>query len=242
MADEPIVVTLGKRRISILPTIKGMVLERKKVREAIARLKPDAIALPVSKEGLRGLRALHRGRKPELFLSHYEAIYARRLARYGKVMVPPPSYSEAYAVAARGKIPLKAIDMNEAKFAEVFCDNVSGSSLFYHSVRWRWLKHKRFGAAKTARQFVLAWDAAVNALKGFRNLENAREEHMARRLVSMSEKYRHVLAVLELERTEGVVRRLKTGKVKSLEERDDIGDLPEEEKGEADEKEESEEE
>jgi pheromone shutdown protein TraB len=77
----------------------------------------------------------------------------------------------------------------------------------YHSIRWRWLKKKNF-KAETARDFVLAWDKAVNSMKGFRNLENKREEHMASQLTRLSKKYSSVLAILELERTEGILQRL----------------------------------
>lgn len=198
---------LGKCTLSVLPTIKGLDMERPHVRKAIESIHPEAVGLPVSIEGLKGLKAIHRGKKLEFFLSHYEEIYAIKLSCYGKVAVPPPSYSEALEVCLAEDIPLKAIDMDETEFANAFCESISGPGLMYHSIRWRWLKKKNFRAA-TARDFVLAWDAAVNSLKGFRNLENRREEHMASQIKKLAGKYSSVLAILELERTDGILRRL----------------------------------
>ena len=201
---------LGSCVLTVFSTVKGLESERPLVREAIASARPEAVALPVSAEGLRGLRALHGGREPEFFLSHYEEIYALKLSRYGRVSVPPPSFSEAYAASVERSIPVRAIDLSEEEYASAFCESVSTLGLIYHSLRWRWLRRRRF-RAETPEEFVLAWDRAVNSLRGFRSLEDRREEHMALRLRSLARKYRSILAVLELERTEGVVRRLREG-------------------------------
>ena len=225
-------IRLGRGRITILPTVKGLTRERRKVREAVDTVGPDAIALPVSAEGLKGLREVNRGVEPDIFLSHYEEIYALKLSRFGKVAVPPPSYTEAYAVSSEKKIPVLAIDMSENDFASAFCDNVSTTNLVYHSIRWRWLRRKSFREAANACQFVLAWDRAVNSLKGFRNLEGRREEHMARRLLGLSRRYQNILAVLELERMDGVVRRLRSPSTAPLDGENGDGADGEEEKGE----------
>jgi hypothetical protein len=208
-------VRLGACVLDIFPTVKGLERERKPGRQAILGSRPEVVALPVSAEGLRGLRAIWKGKEPEFFLSHYEEIYAVKLARYGKVCVPPPSFTEAYSAAAGEGIPIRAIDLDETQFSDAFVQNVSTSNLIYHSLRWRWLKRKRFDQPN-AREFSLAWDRAVNTLKGFRNLENKREEHMARELCRLCAKHGKVLAVLELERLEGVLGRLSTIDVKSL--------------------------
>ena len=209
-------VRLGGCVLELFPTVKGLERERRPVREAILGARPEVVAIPVSAEGLRGLRAIWKGKEPEIFLSHYEEIYATKLARYGKVSVPPPSFTEAYSVAAGEGIPVRAIDLDEQGFSDAFVASISSSSLIYHSLRWRWLRRKRFNEP-TAREFALAWDRAINSLKGFRNLERRREEHMARELGRLCARHRKVLAVLELERMEGVLERLRTVDVKSLE-------------------------
>ncbi len=200
-------VRLGGCALHVFPTVKGLERERRIVREAVLELEPEVVALPVSAEGLRGLRAIWKGKEPELFLSHYEEIYALRLTRYGKVSVPPPSLTEAYAAAAGSGIALKAIDLNEEEFADAFVQNISTSNLVYHSLRWRWLRRRRF-KEPSARAFALAWDRALTSLRGFRNLELKREEHMAGALGRLCARHARVFAVLEIERMEGVLERL----------------------------------
>ncbi len=207
-------VRLGACVLEVFPTVKGLERERRPVREAIMEARPDVVALPVSAEGLRGLRAIWKGRRPQIFLSHYEEIYAVKLARYGKVSVPPPSFTEAYAAAAGEGIPVKAIDLDEEGFSDAFVQSISSANLIYHSLRWRWLRRRRFDQP-TARKFALAWDRAVTSLRGFRNLEDRREEHMARELRRLCARHRKVLAVVELERMEGILRRLSTADFKS---------------------------
>lgn len=209
-------VRVGACALDLFPTVKGLERERRPVREAILEARPEVVALPVSAEGLRGLRAIWKGKEPELFLSHYEEIYAVKLARYGKVCVPPPSFTEAYSVAAGEGIKVRAIDLDETQFSDAFVQSISTTNLLYHSLRWRWLKRKRFDQP-TAREFALAWDRAINSLKGFRNLESRREEHMARELARLCARHSKVLAILELERLEGIVARLSTIDLKSLE-------------------------
>ncbi|MEM4729738.1 MAG: hypothetical protein QXH42_08295 [Thermoplasmata archaeon] len=206
--SRTIALRVGSSSLTIFPTIRGLESERPLVREAVAEVSPRAVALPVSIEGLRGLRELYRGKEPEVFLSHYEEIYASHLSKYGRVSVPPPSFSEAYAASVERGIPVKAIDLSEREYADAFCESVSTASLLFHSLRWRWLRRKRF-REETPEDFVLAWDRVINSLKGFRELETKREEHMAARLRHLSGKYSSILAILELERTEGVVRRLR---------------------------------
>ena len=208
-------VRLGGCALDLFPTVKGLERERKPVREAILWARPEVVALPVSAEGLRGLRAIWKGKEPEFFLSHYEEIYAVKLARYGKVCVPPPSFTEAYSVASGEGIPLRAIDLDEEQFSDAFVQSISTSNLIYHSLRWRWLKRKRFNQP-TAREFAVAWDRAINSLKGFRNLEHRREEHMARELARLCARHKKALAVIELERMEGILARLSTIDLKSL--------------------------
>jgi hypothetical protein len=207
-------VRVGSCALEVFPTVKGLERERKAVREAVLGSRPEAVAIPVSPEGLRGLRAIWKGKQPEIFLSHYEEIYAVKLARYGKVSVPPPSFTEAYAAAAGEGIPVKAIDLDEEGFSDAFVQSISTANLVYHSLRWRWLRRKRFNQA-TARDFALAWDRAITSLKGFRNLELRREEHMAGALGRLCARHRKVFAVLELERMEGVLARLSAMEVKT---------------------------
>jgi hypothetical protein len=89
----------------------------------------------------------------------------------------------------------------------VFCENVTTRDLIRHSLRVKKLRRKKF-KAETAQEFVLAWDREINKLKGFRNLETARENYMARELIRLSKKYSRILCIMEMQRAKGVIAKL----------------------------------
>jgi len=64
----------------------------------------------------------------------------------------------------------------------------------------------------SAEEFALDWDKKVNRAKGFRQLEQDREEHMAQTLRNMASKYERILAFVEYERSAGVARFLQSKK------------------------------
>ena len=71
----------------------------------------------------------------------------------------------------------------------------------------RKLAKKRFDA-NTPKDFVLAWDAEVNRPPGFARLQTNREAFMAVRLRQIAADGSSVLAVIEVERTKGVLAAL----------------------------------
>ena len=140
-------------------------------------------------------------------MSNYEEIYARRLASFGEVKLPPPCYETALKLCLENDIPIVAIDMDDIYYADVFCDSISGWDLIRHSTRVKWLRKKRF-KAETAEQFVLEWDRVINKLKGFRNLETKREEHMAKELLRLAKENDRILCIMEMQRAEGVCQKV----------------------------------
>ncbi|UCF07861.1 MAG: hypothetical protein JSW28_09510, partial [Thermoplasmata archaeon] len=143
----------------------------------------------------------------DYFLSNYEEIYAKKLASFGEVKVPPPCYEAAMKLCLRDSIRVVPIDMDDLYYADVFCENVSTWDLIRHSLRVKKLMRKKF-KAKTAEEFVLEWDKEINKLKGFRNLETKREEYMANELARLAQEHERILCVMEMQRAEGVFRRL----------------------------------
>ena len=64
--------------------------------------------------------------------------------------------------------------------------------------------------SETPQDFVMEWDELVNRLAGYRDLENAREEWLAKGLSRLSLKHSKILAIVELERLAGLERHLKS--------------------------------
>ncbi len=189
--------------IHILPVIKGLVSETENVRQAFDYVKPDVVAISISKEELEGLRNLPNDYEPEL--SRYEEIYANGLQRFGEVSVPPPCYVAALELADHKGIPLVPVDMDERSYTELYVLAVSGGTLFRHSTRTWILKRRKF-STESAEEFVLSWDKTVNGLGGFRRIEETRAETISRGILDIcSDGHKHILAVVELERAREVL-------------------------------------
>ncbi len=207
-----ITIAFGDSKIFIFETLKGLVREKARVKEAFEETSPQVVALPISQEALEGLESYVDGNKQRVFLSHYEEIYARNLARFGKVMVPPPSYIEATKLCKERKIDIAAVDMNEAEYTEAFIKNIRTYQYLIHSIRWRLLKRKKF-RSRTARDFITDWDNEISKIKGFANLERAREKFIASEIVKLTKKYERILAIVELERSDGIASEILKQKV-----------------------------
>ena len=210
-------IQVGNSKIHIPNIINGLTSEKANVKKVYNKVKPDVVAMQISEAELDGLKRITEGEEFDYFMSNYEQIYAKKLAAFGEVKVPPPCYESAMKLCLRDKIPVEPIDMDDLYYADVFCENVTTRDLIRHSLRVKKLRRKKF-KAETAEEFVLAWDKEINRLKGFRNLESAREDYMARELIRLSKKYERILCIMEMQRAEGVIAKLmekgKEGEVK----------------------------
>lgn len=204
-------IKINDNRIFIFGTIKGLKSEEEDIKKAYERVKPKAVAISISEEEMKGLGAIAKGEKHDFFLSNYEEVYARKLAGYinesDKVIVPPPSFLEAYKIGFEKELPIIAMDMNEEEYSKAYCENISSFELIRHSTRIKRLKKKRF-KAKTPEEFVKEWDITISKIKGFKNLETKREEFMAQKLIELSKDYNKILAVIDIQRVEGIFREI----------------------------------
>lgn len=194
--------------VHLLPVIKGLRSEAEKVRKAFEATRPDVVAVSISKEELDGLRAMPEDYEPEL--SRYEEIYAAGLSRFGEVAVPPPCFVAAVEMADHEGVPVVPVDLGEEEYTELYCAAVPATTLLRHSTRIWLLRRRRF-SDRSAEEFVLAWDRAVNSLEGFKTIERARAAAMARGIASACEGHRSLLAVIELERASEVAELVRRG-------------------------------
>jgi len=197
---------IGGCTVRVLPVIKGLLSEIKKVEKAFDELRPDKVAISLSKEEIEGLRNLPDDYEPEL--SRYEEIYASGLSRFGEVAAPPPCYLAALKLADRVEAPIVPVDLDEQSYTELYCAAVPGTTIFRHSTRTWLLKRKAFSTV-SAEDFVRAWDRAVNKLQGFELIERKRAEAMAKGIKAACDGSKTLLAVIELERADDVLSLLK---------------------------------
>lgn len=197
---------IGGCTVRVLPVIKGLLSETKKVEKAFDELRPDKVAISLSKEEIEGLRNLPVDYEPEL--SRYEEIYASGLSRFGEVAAPPPCYLAALKLADRVEAAIVPVDLDEQSYTELYCAAVPGTTIFRHSTRTWLLKRKAFSTV-SAEDFVRAWDRAVNKLQGFELIERKRAEAMAKGIKAACDGSKALLAVIELERADDVLSLLK---------------------------------
>jgi len=100
-------------------------------------------------------------------------------------------------------VPVEGVDMDEATYTESYVDCVSALEVVFVGRMEKRLTKRRF-RAQTPREFVLEWDAEVNGSPGFRRLQARREAFMAGRLREIAASRPRVLAIIEVERAQGV--------------------------------------
>ena len=193
--------------IHVLQVVKGLVSETKRVQDAFETVRPDKVAISLSKEELEGLRNMPDDYEPEL--SRYEELYAKGLSKFGEVAAPPPCYVATIELADHWKLPLVPVDLDEEAYTELYCAAVPGTTLFRHSTRTWLLKRKNF-KGNTPEEFVKAWDKAVNRLQGFETIEAKRTESIAKGILKAAAGSRILLAVVEVERADEVCGLLET--------------------------------
>jgi len=194
-------IKVGDCEVNILGVVKGLKAEVAKVQRAFETLRPDKMAVSLSKEELEGLRNIPEDFEPEP--TRYEEIYSKRLSKFGEVVIPPPCYVAAVELADHFHVPLVPIDMDEDSYSELYCRVVPASVLMRHSTRLWLLKNHRF-TAKTPQEFVLQWDRRINNMMAFKTIEQKRTETMAEGIISASNGAARLLAVIEYERSQEV--------------------------------------
>ena len=200
-------VRLGLASVTILPVVRGLPSETSTVADAIRTTDPKVVALSIGPEELQTLRVYDGGPlEPENF---EEEIYVAGLSAWEAPVKPPPCFTEAVRIADKRGTRLEALDMDEVTYTENYVDSVSGLEVVFQGRLERRLAKKRFDA-RTPREFVLAWDAEVNGPPGFARLQARREAFMAARLRQMAADESSVLAVIEVERTRGVLALLRS--------------------------------
>jgi len=203
-------ITVKGSKIYFVDVVRGLKSEANRVKLAIQEVKPDIIAMSVSKEEIEGLRDYIK--EPyEVEMSRYEELYARNLARFGDVFLPPPCFLAGIEAAENDHLELVGIDMDDETHSAAYCALVSGSELFRHTTRFNFLRLRSY-RADTPAEFVRIWDRKVNNYRGFRELERERERFMAKEVAKLAtDQRRGILAIIDVERADGIMALL--GKV-----------------------------
>jgi len=189
----------------IIGAVRGLVSEGERVRAAIAKHRPEAVGLAVSKEGLAAMNSPAgpgpgdaKPQNPE------ERAYIRGLGEFGEVVKPPPCFSAALGSG----MPITPLDMDDEHYTAAYCRYVSTWDMMRQGRSAGAVLRHKF-RANNPQDFVLEWDRLVNRPGGYRRLEASRELWLAKGACRMAAAHSRTLVVVEFERLNGVLRCLE---------------------------------
>jgi hypothetical protein len=198
---------IGGCEVLAVGTVPGFAPDGERVEQAFHAFLPECVALGVPPEDLTVLEALATADpKPELpRLDEATERLLELLARFGPTAVPSPDLERATTLARAAGIPVETLDLDDAEHSRLYTRHVKFRHVVQsNSIKRRLLKEGVDGA--DAYALSDAWDAAWTRPKGLREVEAAREGHMAERLRELAVGRARVLAVLPAPRMAGVVR------------------------------------
>jgi len=191
-------------QIILVGAVRGLASEGERVSEIFQKFKPDVVGISISKESIQAM-AEHLNSNNELPepANMEEEMYIEGLSMFGEVIRPPPCYSKIWKLATNEDLPVKGLDMDDEHFTSAFCKYVSTLEMVRQSrCERKWARHAF--QAQTPEEFVIEWDAVINSLAGYQNLEKAREEWVAKGICQLVKNYDKTLIVVELERLAGI--------------------------------------
>ncbi len=195
---------VGECDIDILPIIKGLESEASKVDEAYGNYEAYAVAL-----GIEEVEAVKRRAEIEgpAELSELDMVYIHRLLEIGHVQTPTPAYCQLIDLCSRDSKGVIPLDMNDDLFTDVFMDCVKATEFVKeHRLAKKGMKVKLDTSSPEA--FVMGWDKFVHKVKGYRLISERREEYIANQLIDIAKYRKNVLALIEYERVEGIVKKI----------------------------------
>jgi len=190
--------------IYLVGIVKGLTSEGDRIGKIVEEIDFDIGALPISREELKALEDYTlEEEKDEYQLTTPEIAYARNLEKFGQVEIPPPSYISLLSYCKKEGKEIRGLDMDDEHYTMAYCEHVSGTNWLMQSFREKRLMKKKVDA-KDPRKFALKWDRIINRLSGYKELEEHREQVIAKNLKRFAKKG-VLFAVIEFERLEGVI-------------------------------------
>jgi hypothetical protein len=189
-------------KVDILPIVNGLVSEADRVRQEFSVHEAYAAALSI--EGIQCLRN-RRNIEDAFDVSELDMVYAKHMERFGEVEIPSPAmYTFIDLVTEQGQFCLP-LDMNDADFTELYTEKVGVLEFVReHGIAKKGMKRVFDGS--TPERLAKQWDGFVNSnLKSYGVLSKIREERMAEEIRDIARFKKDLLAVIEVERVDGVV-------------------------------------
>jgi len=192
-------------KVDILPIVNGLVSEADRVRQEFSEHEAYGVALSI--EGIQCLK--NRRNIQDVFdVSELDMVYAKHMERFGEVEIPSPAmYTFIDLVTERDRLCIP-LDMNESDFTDMYTKTVGTMEFIReHGVAKKGMK--RIFDGSTPEKLAKQWDAFVNSsIKSYGKLAEKREEYIANEIKDVTNYRRSLLAIVEVERVDGIVERL----------------------------------
>ncbi len=191
--------------VDIITVVNGLVSEADSVLERFSEHEAYAASL-----GIEGVQTIKNRANidGDFEVSELDLVYARHMQRFGTVEFPSPAmcaFIDRVAGMGKNVIPL---DMNDDDFTTLYCNTIGAFEFTNeHRIAKKGLKTDfRF---ESPEGFALEWDAFVNGKsKGQAKICAERERYMADQIRDIARFRKSLLAVIEVERADGVIRNL----------------------------------
>lgn len=198
--------SIGGCDIDIIPIVKGLVSEKEKVRKALSEKDYEAAAVSW---GLDEIEAVSRRDEieGETETNELDSVYSYKLKEFGPIDMPDPAFT--YLVDEfSSRNPVIPLDMTDEEFSEVYCENVSTMDFLRENKIVKKALKRNFDAA-TPEEFVLQWDAMINEIKGYCKMSQIKERYIAGQLIDIAKYKKSLIALIEYERMDGVMKILE---------------------------------
>ncbi len=198
--------TIGKCVVTILPVVNGLVSEAEKVKNEYGKYEAYAASLGI--ESLQALKLRESIGMDSIDVSELDIAYAKKMSIFGEIEVPSPAFCELVDRCAADGTQVIPLDMNDAEFDDAFLNCVSAvefTSVHRLAKKGYTMKMDESSPEALARE----WDRYVSKKKGFGRLDKLREEHIAKELIDITKYRLSILAVIEVERVDGILEILK---------------------------------
>ncbi len=198
--------TIENCAVNILPVVNGLVSEAEKIGNEYGKYEAYAASLGI--EALQALKQRESIGVDDIEVSELDIAYAKKMSVFGEIQVPSPAFCELVDRCAADGIQVIALDMNDTEFDDAYLECVSAVEFTtVHRLAKKGYAAKMDESSPEA--LALEWDRWVSKKKGFGRLDKMREKHIAEELIDIAKYRTSILAVIEIERVNGVLEILK---------------------------------
>ncbi len=192
-------------QVDILPVVNGLAGEADKVRDAYGGYEAYSASLGI--EALEALRKREEIGVDDIEVSELDIVYAKRMAEFGDIQTPSPAFCELVDLCASDGKTVIPLDMNDEEFDDTYLSCVKATEFTsVHRLAKKIYKAKL--DTDSPESLAKDIDRMISKVKGFKQVNEKREEHISSEIVDITRYRKSLLCVIECERINGVCTRL----------------------------------